>query len=384
MDWIAWQAHKCLERIHSSDRPNEYHRLLQIFVRTFGRDFVLAWAVRGGVGLLPHLLKLLRNKGFDLVEALRLSFGRSAFRFGLFMALYFALFKILERLLQRYRRKRDSWNAFGAGGVAALALLVEEAETRWMIAQYLAVRAIGTSVSKMLLKYPRLGRWLIHGDAAVFAACSGQAVYNFVVRPETLDPAYSHFLTQVTQMDPLVIRLFQGKMRTGQLSPPLLAQLAEQWQRKGYDLTPLGIPDRLTCAWIHPERGCLSRILWLLLANFRMVFPMYFSLHLVPALLAKKDSLRQLQQILRGALKNGGQSSGFMALYVAIFQVLLCIQRNLMQAGILRGEWKPAFWLMGFLSAASIFVEKKSRRSELALYVSHGGEGTGSGPTNRV
>ena len=37
------------------------------FVRTFSRDFVLAWAVRGGVGFLPHLLKLLNLKRCKII-----------------------------------------------------------------------------------------------------------------------------------------------------------------------------------------------------------------------------------------------------------------------------------------------------------------------------
>lgn len=39
-----------------------------------------------------------------------------------------------------------------------------------------------------------------------------------------------------------------------------------------------------------------------------------------------------------------------------------------MDYGVIKGEWRYSFWLMGFLSAASIFIEKKQRRSELALY----------------
>lgn len=37
-------------------------RMLHIFLTTICRDFVLAWSARGGVGFLPHLLKLIRLK----------------------------------------------------------------------------------------------------------------------------------------------------------------------------------------------------------------------------------------------------------------------------------------------------------------------------------
>lgn len=68
------------------------------------------------------------------------------------------------------------------------------------------------------------------------------------------------------------------------------------------------------------------------------------------------------------AVKNGIQSSSFMATYVFIFQIVLCLQRNLISKGLLK-EWKYSYWLMGFISSLSILIEKKSRRSELVLYV---------------
>lgn len=37
--------------------------LLAIFIKTFLRDFILAWAVRGGVSFLPYFFKLVRLKG---------------------------------------------------------------------------------------------------------------------------------------------------------------------------------------------------------------------------------------------------------------------------------------------------------------------------------
>lgn len=37
--------------------------LLLVFLKTFVRDFILAWTVRGGVSFLPYLLKSIRLKG---------------------------------------------------------------------------------------------------------------------------------------------------------------------------------------------------------------------------------------------------------------------------------------------------------------------------------
>lgn len=42
----------------------DQRRLLFLFTKTFIRDFLLAWMVRGGVGFLPHLLKLFRARRY--------------------------------------------------------------------------------------------------------------------------------------------------------------------------------------------------------------------------------------------------------------------------------------------------------------------------------
>ena len=63
------------------------------------------------------------------------------------------------------------------------------------------------------------------------------------------------------------------------------------------------------------------------------------------------------------------QSGSFMGTYVGIFQYLLCQLRWLHGNGLVRRDWRYGYWLMGFLSSASVFLEKKHRRTELTLYV---------------
>lgn len=288
----------------------------------------------------------------------------------MFVALYFLLFKISERLIAHLRGVKDSWNAFAAGTIASISLLLERESTRWILAQYLAVRAIGSATSNTLLKYPRLAKCTSQwGDAAIFGICAGQAVYSFVVRPGTVDPAYKAFLTQTTHMSPQVIELFQNLFKTGQVDPVRLSLLISQIKISDPSKIDSFLHGKLTCDLIHPNQPCWMRVPWIFYANFRMFFPMYFSLHLIPTLLFHSNVFGKMDHLLKSAIRNGAQSSTFMSTYVAVFQTLLCIQRNLMDQGIIRTEWKPSFWLMGFFSAATIFIEKKARRSELVLYV---------------
>lgn len=285
------------------------------------------------------------------------------------MSIYFALFKILERLIEKLRGKDDSWNAFLAGSLASIALIFEEESSRWTIAQYISVRALSSLSCSVSTKFPILKPLSYYGDAFVFALCSGQAVYNFVVRPETLDIAYSQFLTQVAQIHPKVIAMFRSRLRTGRLDSDMLASYVGEMASKGVKI-PIESLHELSCSLIHPGQWCLERILWVWGANFRMVFPMYFSLHIIPPFLFKfKSSLHTLNDTILNGLRNTAQSSSFMATYVFIFQIVLCMQRTLIIDNRI-SESRYAYWITGFLSAASIFIEKKSRRSELALYVS--------------
>lgn len=63
-------------------------------------------------------------------------------------------------------------------------------------------------------------------------------------------------------------------------------------------------------------------------------------------------------------LKNTLQSSSFLASSGALFQSLLCTVRlgNI-------PDWKYYYWLIGLIAGLGILIEKKPRRSELALYV---------------
>lgn len=42
----------------------EQRQFIKTVVKTLCRDFILAWAVRGGVGFLPQLLKAFRSRQY--------------------------------------------------------------------------------------------------------------------------------------------------------------------------------------------------------------------------------------------------------------------------------------------------------------------------------
>eukprot|EP01095_Lingulamoeba_sp_RSL-Kostka_P014278 TRINITY_DN6182_c0_g1_i2.p1 TRINITY_DN6182_c0_g1~~TRINITY_DN6182_c0_g1_i2.p1 ORF type:complete len:149 (+),score=25.15 TRINITY_DN6182_c0_g1_i2:112-558(+) len=60
-----------------------------------------------------------------------------------------------------------------------------------------------------------------------------------------------------------------------------------------------------------------------------------------------------------------GRSSIFLAFFVSIYQVVACVDRRI----ILKKEARYSYFIAGLISSLSIYIEKKSKREELAMYV---------------
>lgn len=316
-----------------------------------------------------------------LVEA----YGRNAIGFGLFIASYFASYKLIED----YLRKEESlvripWlskkilRTSVAGALASLALLLEgSGETRWLLAQYTAVRAgqcIYECFRKRNATLSRIGDWMY---TAIFAVSSGQLVYSFALNPDTLDREYNGFLTRVTKMSPLVIQSLRSHLHDHFIDFDKLEPVVKRYYPEGLPISQIALmqkslPKMIDCAIIHPEEPyCRKRIFQVWPYIFKMMFPVYASLHTVPPLVfGLKRVLNDPKQFINACLKNSVRSSSFMATYILIFQTLLCGHRELFRRGVLEGDHKAVYWLFGFLSSVSVLIEKNSRRTELALYVS--------------
>lgn len=84
-----------------------------------------------------------------------------------------------------------------------------------------------------------------------------------------------------------------------------------------------------------------------------------------------------LQDVLIKSFIGTMRSCGFLATFVSFFQAPVCSQRNIFYA--IHGhvpEWvenillhKGYYWMSGFATCLSLFIEEKKRRGELAMYV---------------
>jgi hypothetical protein len=79
---------------------------------------------------------------FDLLfHFCKISFlGRDSFRFGFFLACTSGIFRVVEKLLNRWRSDRPISNAFIAGSLAGLGILLEDESRRREVALYTFLR----------------------------------------------------------------------------------------------------------------------------------------------------------------------------------------------------------------------------------------------------
>jgi hypothetical protein len=118
------------------------------------------------------------------------------------------------------------------------------------------------------------------------------------------------------------------------------------------------------CQTVHPSQSCISHATNFYSESFlQRSVPMYarlFSISLIISLVRRKNILSSLKHFLLGV----SQSSVFLASYCSASWLVFCFTID--------KKWlKPygIFGIIGILSGACLWLEKKSRRLEIALYV---------------
>jgi hypothetical protein len=73
--------------------------------------------------------------------------------------------------------------------------------------------------------------------------------------------------------------------------------------------------------------------------------------------------------VLARSLLSAARSTTFLAVFCSGYQAFVCVQRHwLERGGVARPDHKLWYYVAGLFSSLSILIERKSRRSELALY----------------
>lgn len=332
------------------------HSCMYNAARGFARGFWLGAAIKGGVALLSGLLfRRLYRHPLRLLQQ-TLSFDTA--RFALFWALFTGGFKGALCLLRRARRCDDALNAFAAGAVASLALAVDDPERRSAWALWMLARA-----SDLLWRKGVAMGWLPdweHGDLLAFSLLSCQVMYAWHLEPDCLPDSYRRWISARGGLDDRVVtgvrHVIEGR------TPDMRSWCADNAIPDWHEERPSFIP----CHVLHPLHApsCTVHAIKRWFIGFWSGLSVYATVHLVPLLLFRARSLVKAPLSTLGKVGSAiFFSTSFITSFQFIFWSVFCSSRNLLQRDV-----RLTTVLAGLAAGLSVLWEKKSRRSELALF----------------
>lgn len=332
------------------------------------RGFVTAYALREGVGGITRAIQgLRRRRKGETIQRNHASPlpSRDALEAGFFVGGFTGTYHAIKGILVQKGIKQET-ASFAAGTVAGTSVLFLDQDKRRTMALYLMARVAQSGYNSLKAK----GKWHFwgnkwkHGDTLLFSVASAQVMYAYVIRPGTLPPSYLAFIERISPIARSVI----GGVRDCCRSRPINTEALKSYCLKHGREFPLvgSSPRAIPCAIMHPKNeSCLFHNQAVFLKAFRSTFPLYLSLSTVPVLVFNTNAfMRKPLKSVSRSLLNAVQSTAFLSTFVSIYMGAVCLHRKLDLP-----DHKLNYFVVGLLSGCSLLVEKKSRRSELALYV---------------
>ncbi|KAH0456701.1 hypothetical protein IEQ34_014608 [Dendrobium chrysotoxum] len=339
------------------------------------QTFLLSYGVRVGIGILLRAFKLARRRSYSsiidlkqLVSEKDLIVREEACRIGLLFGGFTGSYHALRCFLRKFRRKETPLNAILAGSVAGLSILaLDDSSRRRTLALYLAARLAQCTYNsaKSKNKFHLWGSHWKHGDSLLFSLVSAQVMYAFVMRPESLPKAYQDFIQKTGPVTESVYKAVRDTCRGSPVDViSLSAYLSNIKGSNNLNLTEY--PSIIPCSIIHPNSdSCIAHNAAAASLTFRKTFPLYFSLTFVPfVVLRLQKFLKAPMQTSWIAVLGAVRSTSFLSAFVALFQAVICLHRK-----VATKDHKLVYWIAGAFAGLSVLLEKKGRRSELALYV---------------
>ncbi|KAJ5907410.1 hypothetical protein N7495_000092 [Penicillium taxi] len=216
-------------------------------------------------------------------------------------------------------------------------------------------------------------------DAGVFAMSAAVVMWAWFYLPETLPRTYKNWIGGIANVDERLKKALvlarQGNwiygQDTGQGS--LLGSMCKDFNMPD----EWGDPARtipIPCELVHMGHGpsCEKHAVSRFVRTFKVACATYIPLQIVLRLRRIKTPAALIR-----AISEAGQSSAFLASFVALFYYSVCLARTRLGPKIFGSETvTPMMWDSGLCVGAgclmcgwSILVEKARRRQELALFV---------------
>ncbi|CAJ0926438.1 3151_t:CDS:2, partial [Entrophospora sp. SA101] len=344
------------------ERPNTPNEIVLHAIIGGFRSYIMAYGIRGGVKFLLNLLTVFRKRKGTIYQAfIRGFFGKDAIRFAVGFGGFSFLWKFINNGL-RYTRS-----------IAGFSLLAEKRERRIEISQQLFVRALQALCNAgRARKYFRIP----HGIPLLFMITTGQVLYAYTMHPNTIPSEFLQWMMEIGRVPKETLDL-NLKLKRGN-SPLKLNDMMEildkyKGTKHAYQVVS-NLPSNsvvIPCALIHPKfDSCIYSIMDRFFRVFKTVFPVYATLNFVPMIALKiLQFIKDPKSLVKKSSVNTVRSSLFLSSLIITYQIQICLHRNITKSIGLNWDSKYLYWLAGVFSCATIFIEHKSRRTDLTLYI---------------
>jgi len=359
---------------------------LAYLVSSFGRSFYLAYGIRAGISLALHVIRLLRTRPRDVLSIEKLvgahGLPADAVRMGLFLGGFTGIFNGMRCVFARWTGKDNVATVMASGALAGLAINFHPADSHRTLALYVLARVFQCWYNKATVA----GKWHLwggdwpHGDSLLFSICSAQVMYAYVMRPDTLPPAYLKFIVDTGPIvkpvldacrmnnrgQPIDLDALQTavtKLSPGKDVRAILGDLAKRVYGAG--ASP-ALPPIVPCSILHAGQDvCHHQWSKTFVDAAKRSLPLYTAVTFVPMLILRFWAVvrHPIDSLLRGTF-SVARSTTFLSSFVTIYMFTCCMHRRAFAR-----DHRAVYWVAGFVSAWTILMEQKSRRSELALYV---------------
>lgn len=331
------------------------------------KGFILGYGIKVSISLFRCLLKFSRPRdGY-----LKLLRDRDHLDFGMFLASGIGSFNLLYWPLRKMRGKKDGINAAIAGFIASFGMLFDSSKNatsrRLTFALYTGVRAMSFLSKKLYLcnDFFQAPLWQ-HSDSAIFTIACSEIMFDWFYYPKRLPAAYNHWITKMSCLDQ-EMRQALHMVHHGTIVEGVKTDFLRDWcLQRNVDPREADFTKRVSrYAMCYPYDSYIAMLASRWLNNFKMSVFIYTPVHLLPLLLFKFKLIKERPlEVLFRLAKNSVMSSLFLSTFIFILISNMCIWRVICGTDKTIGPT-----IGGCLAGVSIFLEKKSRRKELAMYV---------------
>ncbi|GBG24712.1 Transmembrane protein 135 [Hondaea fermentalgiana] len=347
-------------------------------------NFLLAYNLRAGVAFLLKFVRTLLRRPKDalsfekLLGEGNLAFRVEAVRMGLFLGGFTGLYRAVAHGLAVYATKsiRKQWHSAFAGWIAGLSLYFMDRSWHRTLALYMSARMaqLAYNFAKARGYWHFWGSDWAYGDSLLFIISSAQVMYAYVMRPETLPPSYYKFIVRQGPIAETMLQAVRDNCRDKPINlPAVMDYISTNGGEEAIKATKAylstDMPKLVPSRALHPYTS--SKLLHTFNAfkgTARQIFPVYLTLALIPSVVLRfKNFVREPTGVVARSVKSAIRSTAFLAVFCSGYQGIICLQRSLLEARGMK-DHKLWYYFAGIISSLSILIERKSRRSELALY----------------